>query len=198
MVDIDRDFKDERVMAVYGDNSGVNSGVITRMEYMDFQEGDINPEQKNPPVGFTNDLQMFTYVTPSGSTEGGTYLQIDEGKLFSGIGDSRQFVRNVQKKDSIDLIQRVFRLSNDTHRFCDASGVRVPEGDCNVYPFWCSPGLPNPVEACNDCFSPDNITKTCMDQEDKVIFVRSRVKDLHGRKWVTDVSGDDYVDFSTK
>jgi len=65
--------------------------------------------------------------------------------------------------------------------------------------------IPNPVDVCcnsaqvnNCCHLPNTIHSTCMDTNPNVlkIYVRSRVKDLHGRKWITDVSDDEHMDLS--
>jgi hypothetical protein len=33
--------------------------------------------------------------------------------------------------------------------------------------------------------------RTCFDEYTKILYVRSRLADLAGRKWITDVSGDE-------
>lgn len=73
----------------------------------------------------------------------------------------------------------------------------------------CEPGgVSDPGEG-GTCFDEENIDKTCMfvgtwyddpvTHEQKffppTIFIRSRIKDLHGRMWVTDTSEDPYVEF---
>ncbi len=79
----------------------------------------------------------------------------------------------------------------------------------------CEPGgvtVPGEEEG-GTCFDKYNIDKTCMfvgtwydhDDDDNAstpekffpptIFVRSRIKDAHGRMWVTDTSDDPYVEF---
>ncbi len=204
-VNVDDDPDDERILDYESDLIRV----ITKVFVLDNQEGDLN-FSADPPPGLTNDLNLYTFVTPAGTKAGGTYLQIEDGKLYQTTGDQKQYIRSVQKKDSIDLIERVIRLSNDTHRFCDASGNVVssdPAQDVGYYNIthspcthlgWCGSSLPNPVEACNNCFEPENEARTCMDTKNLVIYVRSRVQDLSGRKWVTDKSTDDYIDLKTQ
>lgn len=178
-VDVDDDLKLERVMEdVIGGAGSVN--------VMDFQRGDLdfthNDSDPGISPGFTNDVRIYTFVRSGGPGEG-TYLEIDEGKLFSGIGDSRQFIRTASKKDSIDIIERIMKLSNNTGRFCpspDGVGINGVE--------WCS-------SAKGGCQSSVNLQKTCMDTANLFLYIRSRVADLHGRKWVTDVSGDGGIDF---
>lgn len=189
-VDVDQDLKRERVMA---DTKAVDSttGIITGFTVMDMQEGDLDftrgDSDAGPEPGLQKDVKMYS------SVKGGTYLLLEEGQLYDPIPG--QYIRTTQKKDQIDLIERSFQLSNDTGRFCDAGGA------LNITGIW-TPGLPNPVEACNDCFTPANVAKTCMVQDPAgdgtqppVIYVRSRVVDRRGRKWVTNTSSDDYVDF---
>jgi hypothetical protein len=201
-IDVDGDLETERIQEVWT----LPGGIVISLGVMDFQEGDVDYTYKGPPEyapGLLNDVNIYTYVSMDPATggptgRGGTYLQIDEGKLFSTSGDTRQFIRTASKKDSIDIIERVFRLSNDTKRFCDLD-VCLP----TVLPFVSATGLNiNPVEACCDCFSGTNISKTCMgsaldkDGEKRhYIYMRTAVKDLHGRKWLTDVSSDPRVNF---
>jgi len=179
-VDVDYDLsggdtEEEKVLSI--DLNGM-------AQVLDYQEGDVN-FSTIPPPGFDQDIQMYTITRP------GTYLEIKEGKLYSA-DPTRQFISTASKKDSVDIIQRVFRLSNNTERFCDLNGnLMGPLLEDGPQPA----GLPNPVEACNNCFSPANIEKTCMDTTNNIIMIRSRVKDLHGRKYVTDVQGDPYIAF---
>ena len=198
-LDVDYDLKLESIMAnVAGGaqpNSVATNGIITRIGVMDTQEGDIDfsyndsDELKGVEMyGFTKDVNLYTFVRGSGAG-GGTYLQIDEGQLYSAIGDSKQYIRTASKKDQADLIERVFRLSNNTGAFCSAAGVRPAMAN----------GISNPVEVCSlaagGCFTGGAINRTCMDIPNNLIFIRSRIQDLHGRKWVTDTSEDSYVEF---
>jgi hypothetical protein len=207
-VDIDGDIKTERIMEY---SEVLPAGVITKVIVMDFQEGDmdfsINDGDTKPRPGFTRDVEMRTY------TREGTYLLIDEGKLFN---DNRQYIRTAQKQDQIDIIMRFFQLSNDTGRFC-YNGVPTDWENPPVNPITGRPvvsgveGLKNPVEACNNCFTTANMSKTCMFTGDlanldengnlnprhPMIYVRSRIENRRGRKWVTDRGGDTNIDFGT-
>lgn len=171
-------------------NSGVdNRGVITCMRVTDSQAGDvdftINDRDKARGAltsGLQDDVQMFSFTKgvgggPAGN-ENGTYLRVEEGRLFDPA--SGRFVRNTTRQNHVDIIQRIFRLSNDTGRFCNGSTPTATVG-----------GYPNNVEACItgldgvNCFSETNVAKTCMDTVQKLIFIRSRIQDLRGRRWVT-------------
>jgi len=205
VLDVDGDLKKEQLTRVEADP---NTGIITKLEVMDHNEGDIdlsyntqdynnylsdptNPQFK-PRSGLTRDVRMYTYVNP------GTVLVIEEGQLFTP--DTRRYVRQTQKKDQIDLVERVIQLNRNTGRFC-SGGARQPTVDGGV----------NPVEACNNCFSSANVTRTCMDEGDlsatdgsgnplprhPVIYVRSRIEAKRGRRWVTDTSSDPYVDLNS-
>jgi len=78
--------------------------------------------------GMQTDSQIYTF------TKDGTYLQIKEGKLYNPETD--QFVRSENRHDSIDLVQRMIILSNDTGRFCDGKSEIPPAylGRCVVPP----------------------------------------------------------------
>lgn len=182
-IDIDGDLKEENV--IYIDDK--NNKII----YSDSQLGDIDftiGDQDNQiEPGLKPDVSMMT------KTKDGTYLFINEGRLFDTFN---QFVRTASKKESIDLIVRVFQLSNDTGRFCKSDGTIQQDSS-----IWTNDTPQNPVEACNDCFSPQNLDKTCMDQHPDsnnpkappILYLRSRVLDKHGRNWVTNESGDLYI-----
>lgn len=169
LLDVDHDFKEE--VALGGSYTG--SGVLSSLNLIDYQQGDIDTSydklSAGPEPGMKDDLQMFSF------TDDGTLLQLQEGKLYSP--STKQFVRSTQKRNRIDIIQRIIQLSNNTGRFCTGAAVN-PNVD----------GGPNPVEVCSDnCFSTANVDKTCYNIVANVIYVRSRVKDVGGRRWVTQV-----------
>lgn len=204
-VDVDGDFKMENIAF---DTLVTDSltGVITKFQVLDYQAGDFDPtrneHEAGPVPGFREDAAMYSFGMMGGT---GTYLRIREGKDLLGPGTG-QFIRTVNQKDQIDLIERQFQLSNDTHRFCDRNGDVTAVGS----PDWAGAGwsaqVPNPMEACTNssiadtptCFSGPNIDKICMDQNPArlIIFVRSRIASGHGRKWVTPMDVDDYIDLT--
>jgi len=136
--------------------------------------------------GLQNNAQIFAF------TKAGTYLLVKDGKLYNPETD--QFVRSVNKRDSIDLIQRMIQLSNNTGRFCSmATPVKLcspTDGDSGV-----TCANPNDVEVCVDsskggsCFTQANFPQTCFDAADNMLYVRSRVEDRRGRFWMTDTAG---------
>lgn len=193
-VDVDGDLKEEQILEIV-DRSGKTWNMenqpddkypdtpIDIVKVMDPQEGDIDfthntydtlPKSQGGKTdagiyqpGLTNDMQMFSF------DKDGTYLLVEE---------KPSLVSSIQKKNRVDIIQRVIKLSNNTGRFCpDDPGSKDEHGD----PY-------NPaVEACvngdNGCFTPDNLNKTCFDTSTLLLYVRSRIVDLRGRKWVTDL-----------
>ncbi len=166
VLDLDGDLKEERFLGGEGGPTGV----------LDFQMGDIdftydkNDERDfkqnkpckrlgrqficpKPRPGLLDDLQMFTFVKSSkNSSERGTYLSIEEGKLFQNIPgkEEKQFIRNVQKQDQVDVIQRAIQLSNNTGRFCHRLTNRPtrPGALIGGLPTGIWRDLPNPVEVC--------------------------------------------------
>lgn len=210
-VDVDGDRKLEQVIqdTIRSDAHGI----IASLGVIDAQDGDldfsIDDSDTKPQSGFTQNVSMYTFVRE------GTYLQIKEGKLYSAIGDTRQYIRTTRKKDQIDLVEREFQLSNNTGRFCyngSPTNWASPPNDLNGKPIVAGVGnLSNPVEVCVNskvpntptCFSGPNIDKTCMDQNDDPnspyylkIFIRSRIASRHGRKWVTQTDVGDYIDLT--
>ena len=139
---------------------------------------------------------MYSYTSATPRAAEGTYFRIENGKMFGLDG---HFVRNTTRNDHVDVVQRVLKLSNDTGRFCKkVAGVERPTDWSTVKPAPREPPpcaaigtctLPNPVEVCTaipeDCFSDANIEKTCMDLTQNIIFIRSRLENTTGNRWIT-------------
>jgi hypothetical protein len=165
------------------------------VSYEDFQGGDIDGawdiNSCGPKPGLQNESQIFTFTqNAQNGTNGGTYLQILEGKLYNP--ETNQFVRSANKRDTIDVIQRTIQLSNNTGRFCSGNMPLTTVANDGV--------TPNPVEVCiapnsgNNCFTGSNssgqiIAQTCFDENDNMLFVRSRLEDRRGHFWMTNASG---------
>jgi hypothetical protein len=129
----------------------------------------------------------FTKVDPRQRGGQGTYLRVQEGKLFDPL--TGQYVRDTNRQDNVDIFERALFLTRDTKRFCDGNAVvgwaaACVDGDPVGARLGAVCGLNNPVEACNDCFTSANADKTCMQTDANIIFVRSRIYDLRGRRWV--------------
>jgi len=138
--------------------------------------------------GLRDDFRMYSF------TRAGTYLRVEEGQLFDAL--SGHFIRNTTRQDHVDIVERVFKLSNNTQRFCIKGTPPVRRdwaGDVNWAKAYGVVGMTNPVEACGQCFAPGNIEKTCMEtfrdpltrHEDHIIFIRSRIKDMRGHRWLS-------------
>jgi len=148
--------------------------IIHEVNYMDMQEGDLDftyngDVDTGPRPGLMEGSTIFSFVN-------GTYLSIEEGKLYGG---GTQYIRDVQRQDRVDMIERVIQLSNDTGRFCSGG----------------NPSAANPaVEACGSCEDdPNNRYVTCFDPATLKLYVRSKIEDIRGRKWITDVSKDEML-----
>ncbi len=169
----------------------------------DTQLGDLDfSSDQQPPPGLLRDRDIETYVLDD---KNGTYMRVEEGEKHdpSKSGILSLFIRTTQKKHSIDIVQRIIQLSNDTNRFCDRN--HKPTCSPGSNPADCASALwtaavPNPVKACSDCMGA-NATVTCMDEGDMSahpprrprIFVRSRILDRHGRRWATNLDKDPYI-----
>jgi len=121
-VDVDGDFKMEQV--AQDTIKSASSGVIASFGVIDAQEGDLDfstePTKEKPAPGFQRDAQIYASVR-------GTYFLVEEGRLFDPNG--KQFIRTTRKRDQIDLVERVFKLSNDTDFFCDKDGNPTINGE---------------------------------------------------------------------
>jgi len=178
---------------------GTGGATVT---YEDFQGGDIDStwdaNSCTPKPGLQSSSQIFTFtqnnVTSNGTPQvgpyqNGTYLQVKEGKLFNP--ETGQVVRSASKRDTVDLVQRTIQLSNNTGRFCSGATPLSTVANDQV--------TPNPVEVCipvcagtgcANCFSSEqNFKSTCFDENDNMLFVRSRLEDRRGNYWMTNASG---------
>jgi len=199
-IDIDQDLKEERI--------------IDKWFVMDFQDGDIDggyddlhskiynecdTGARSPSSFWCKKIRWRSGLSASAKAysqfKDGTLLRIEEGKLYDGD----TYVRNTTFKDQPYLISREIRLANNTRRHCKKNGK--PRKKVS--------GYKNKIKVCCDtpdcCDSEENLEKTCMYtgqgknanfSRDKfpVIYVRTKIEDIRGRKWITKVSqelGDD-------
>lgn len=214
-LDVDQDLKEEIVLAYYntdwdGDREGEydlrrqregfaeyneeggkkDKRAIAYIAVMDYQLGDMDVTYNThdrqmgvPQPGLKQEVFLYSFSkTPTGE---GTYLRIEQDKLFN----NKQYVRDTRSSDRVDLIERQVQLSRinrpeiypeeDTGRFCP--------GDPHFDPS-------NPVEACctteGCCYAQDKIYKTCFDRSSKILHVRSKVSGKTKKRWVTDISTD--------
>lgn len=171
-LDVDGDGSEETLYRIV---STYPNGAIRRVLVLDYNEGDVdgawNEYSPGPRPGILQDTSIYTF------NDDETYLEVREGNLY--IPGTNQYVRSAREKDQVDVITRLFQLSNNTDRFCTRNaetGVYIPNG--------------NPVTACNDCTSRFNISKICYDTRANVMFIRSRLLDRSGSKWITDVTNE--------
>ena len=194
-------------VVIYAFNYDSTTGYPT-VNYEDLQGGDIDGtwdiNSCGPKPGLQNESQIRTFTKMSNTCQDGTtcslgttcpdgtpcpqgtYLQIKEGQLYNP--ETGQVVRSTNKRDTMDLIQRTIQLSNNTGRFCNGGTPLGTVANDGV--------TPNPVEVCispgsgDNCFSnQQNIKSTCFDENDNMLFVRSRLEDRRGNFWMTNASG---------
>lgn len=168
-VDVDGDYKDEGIKGV-----GVDAlGRITTASVMDYEAGDSNLNENDRDHDLTGaDLELFASQDARmySIDPGGTTYEIREGHLFNPADG--QYVRQTNRQNHVDIIERTIQLSRNTGHYCEPSGIAHA-----------------PVEVCaSDCFIPANIQRICMDTDNNKVFVRSRIYDLRQRRWVTRVS----------
>jgi hypothetical protein len=191
-VDVDNDYKEEYVLNIgtktYTTGTDPETGVpitasgsiITTVGVIDYGAGDYDGswDDRDDDRFGKKDLTLQKDTRMYSLDRNGTIYEVREGKLF-GIADG-QYVRTTNRQDHVDIIQRVFQLANNTGRFCHWTGVRFDP----------TPG--SPVEVCaadpNNCNTPANIDKICMDTDDLKLYVRSRIYDTRQRRWVTRVA----------
>ncbi|MDO8675282.1 MAG: hypothetical protein Q7K71_04095 [Candidatus Omnitrophota bacterium] len=166
--DVDGDGQEETIYQVDYNDDGIATGAVV----FDSQEGDLDmtsPDAAVGKVGLLNDMAIYT--KPAFGSAKGNHLLINQGKAYDLDG---KFIRSVNRKDQVDLVERKIQLSNDTGRMCGGIGV---------------PSEVPAVEVCGGCFSVNNIARTCFDSASKILYVRSRMLDQQGHFWKTDASG---------
>ncbi|MDE2221703.1 MAG: hypothetical protein KGK03_01390 [Candidatus Omnitrophica bacterium] len=127
--DIDGRLKEVTIYNLTTDSSHPGWPVV---DYVDEQGGDIDGtwdvNSCSPQPGLQSQQQVFTFTKNSANATNngkGTYLLIQDGKLYNpetNPDGSHTFVRSANKRDTIDLIQRVIQLTNNTGRFCSKGG----------------------------------------------------------------------------
>ncbi len=171
---------------------------IQRVFVLDFDKGDMalssddTDRVEKEKLRIDSRVGLQTAMSVLTETKNGTRLEIREGKAY--VPDTGTFVRSVNKRDQIDIISREFRLSNNTGRYCQGTTVVQPIGG-RIFPG----SIPNPIplggcvasaaaQSPGACFTPGptgTITSTCYDTTSNTIFIRTRIAETRGHKWVT-------------
>jgi hypothetical protein len=175
-VDVDGDWKEERIVSHPSYNHANCTGGDLCVTVLDDQDGDMDTSIDEGTIewwearrarrraanlpdpgplrrpGLQPELKQYSF------TMNNTYLWNREGRLYSHDG---QFIRNETRQDHLDIIERVLYLSNDTGRFCSVGGTGTAL--CNATTISCLPtgwgnsdyaqkrglrGMVNPVETC--------------------------------------------------
>jgi hypothetical protein len=196
-IDIDGDNKEETLMKVQNYDG---RGLVIRVRVIDYQEGDMDTSVGNsdpePAAGFNNNVQLYTFLKDrDAGGAGGTYALVEEGKLYA---PDRQYIRTTRRKDSIDIIQREFQLHN-TERLCP-TGVGAgldPVDYCRATRDECFKDEPGNRTVYKNCIWMGTSSDPTSENYGRILFIRSRIQDLHGRKWITDVTDDTNITLDT-
>ncbi len=143
-------------------------------------------------AGFSDDTQIYTITSsdPGQTTGQGAYLRVEEGENIMPAAIPGQFSRSTERHDQLDVVERQLQLTRDSGRFCSNDvtprdwGTTAWARSNGLY------GIENPVEACSrpstgtTCFDPGIIQLTCFDRDSYILYVRSRISDLRGRRWI--------------
>lgn len=182
-VDVDGDLKEELVLGFGSGGGGSPGGEDEEVEGPggptpgNPHPGPDDPDDPDEPV--VGSLQVLdpqagdidlTYdsrdrrrgVPRPGLTENTVIYSFTKDGTFLAIDGNT----STQSIANYDVVERQIQLSNNTGRICSQPHV----------------------EACSDCQGA-NIYKTCYDAGKKILYVRSRIKDLRERVWVTPPSG---------
>lgn len=163
-VDVDGDFKEEIIKEVLADDNSV----IHTVRYIDYQQGDVDFTKSDhdlaPIAGFLDETQFY------GRTQEGTYQQLTESGAVVDYVGAHTYMQT-RKKNRVDIIERVFQLTNDTGRICKDGRPQQAS-----------------VEACGNCMDAANRSLTCFEPGELRLYIRSRIEDLSGRRWETPVT----------
>ncbi|MFH0753757.1 MAG: hypothetical protein V2A70_04260 [Candidatus Omnitrophota bacterium] len=119
--------------------------------------------------GFHKDAGINTQMQDA---NGAAYLNIKEGAQYSSDGKPVQV--STLKKNQYDIVERVLQLNKDM----DSSTAMLARN-------------PNIEVSCAGCCSGgSNAQYTCFDTASKRLYIRSRISDKRGRKWVTSTDED--------
>jgi hypothetical protein len=160
-----------------GDSKGCGSWwkIPWRLKWLwvyDSDEGDLNLNYTAsdrakglPQPGLTSGKAKITTVAAG---------DLNISQAFSSDTGKATLV-SLQKKDTINIIEREIQLSNNTGRFStkDANG-KYPGGDVDMACY---------AEGC--CNLSGNQYKTCFDATSRILYVRSLTEDRVGHKFIT-------------
>jgi hypothetical protein len=111
--------------------------------------------------------------------DSGTFLDVKEGKLFL---DGKPVSTSTVKKNQFDVVERKYQLNTD---------MLDPNGFANRFPNKQSIETTcySAATGTSCCMATDAISqKTCFDKTTKTLYIRSRLSDKRGHKWMTDTS----------
>ena len=179
--DVDADLVEESLYDVKDVTGSIcNSGLCVAAYMVKVQESnaaDIDPTKgakdfadPNQRPGIRPEFRI--YGKTSGPDEGGalTYLDVKEGKLFS---DGKQVAVSELRKNQYDVVERVYQLNVN---MADVGGF-----------------LANNPHVANGCGG-TNFQGSCLDPNTKTLYIRSRLSDQRGRKWITDLDNRTWND----
>ncbi len=177
--DIDGDLREETIYYLEDVTKAYCSTGSCQKAYWvkvtDPKGADVDPQKQpkdftdpNQKPGLRPDMkihgQTACVATTSNDCKGadaGTYLDVKEGKLFS---DGKPVSVSTAKKDQYDIVERAYQLNVN---------MVDTEGFMKLNPT---------ITGCSGASS----QKTCFDSGTKTIYIRSRLNDQRGRKWLTD------------
>ncbi len=161
--------------------------------------GDWNTEKQredyadpNDVQGMRGDMRIYSQMQCTAGDPGcangftTTYLDVKEGRRYSTDGSPVNV--SVVQKSQFDVVERIIQLNK---QMVDPGGfiTRNPSVELT-----CS--NVNPGGSC--CGESANLLHTCFDQANKILYVRSRISDKRGRKWITSTDEDYYQTLGLK
>jgi hypothetical protein len=174
--DIDGDLMEENVFALEECGCGT-SGRTVIASVLDSNMGDMDnsrtfeelPLTKRP--GLTSDMSINTWTRDKDGNA--TSLDVLEGRSYSADRTTPVNISEL-KKHQYDIVERIYQLNPDMlypNEFIERNKASIEQ--------WCASD--------NCCAKSENANYTCFDKKNKRLYIRSRLSDKRGNKWMTNM-----------
>ena len=156
---------------------------------LDPKAGDIDLTQRppdywktHPHQGLLAGMRIYTRTVcvpsaayPCPANDPPVYFELKEGKSYALDGKTPLSISSTQRYQ-YDLIERIFQLNPNL-----TDDWALQSRNSASIPVYCAPGE-------NCCMDQINMDKTCFDRKNFRIYIRSRISNRGGHRWITDMS----------
>lgn len=184
--DVDGDMMEEVIFKVDPEQMSSNgNSAVYHLQVMDQNAGDMDTSEASmveDPAdmgGLKQDVHVFTRLND------GTVLEIRDGGAF--LPDAKEpYSMSVTQKKQFDVISRVYQLNRRMAVPFDF--VRRNPGVLEVVCGAQNPAVLPRAGSSGCCMTTDHVLSTCYDMGQRTLYIRSRLSDERGHKWITGAS----------